>query len=198
MLLWLVQLIECAARTQPCYHAGVQITRSAAARLRMSTTSPRPLAGTWQTVRLRGVWGVWQTGCLSGQSRGGCNNPVLAGAGDYLEAELPAELPAPERRNLEEIAKVRHDGSTTSWGVTVLAPAFVTNTLMGCRACTAVCGVALSTQHRHQSLPMMIAPQALSHVPPFSRDRVAAQLMKGNYLPTLLDLFKVRRASVRY
>lgn len=38
-------------------------------------------------------------------------NPCLVGAGEYLEAELPADLPAPERRNLEEIAKVRHKGS---------------------------------------------------------------------------------------
>ncbi|GLC50218.1 hypothetical protein PLESTB_000355400 [Pleodorina starrii] len=66
------------------------------------------------------------------------DQPTASGAhmgnGDYLENEL--ELPAPERRHLEDIAK------------------------------------------------------ALSHVPPFQRDRIAAQLMKQNYLPALLDQFK--------
>ncbi|KAG2493475.1 hypothetical protein HYH03_008292 [Edaphochlamys debaryana] len=61
-------------------------------------------------------------------------NVHLANGGDFLEGEM--DLPAPERRNLEDIAK------------------------------------------------------ALSHVPPFQRDRIAAQLMKQNYLPALLDLFK--------
>ncbi|GIL44731.1 hypothetical protein Vafri_2247 [Volvox africanus] len=53
---------------------------------------------------------------------------------DFLDNEL--DLPAPDRRHLEDIAK------------------------------------------------------ALSHVPPFQRDRIAAQLMKQNYLPALLDQFK--------
>eukprot|EP00198_Chlamydomonas_reinhardtii_P002263 XP_001691599.1 predicted protein [Chlamydomonas reinhardtii] len=54
--------------------------------------------------------------------------------GDFMDNDM--ELPAPELRNLENIAKV------------------------------------------------------LSHVPPFHRDRIAAQLMKPNYLAGLLDLFK--------
>ncbi|PNH02464.1 Serine/threonine-protein phosphatase 4 regulatory subunit 3, partial [Tetrabaena socialis] len=59
---------------------------------------------------------------------------ALVGNGELFDPEM--ELPAPERRCLEDIAK------------------------------------------------------ALAHVPPFQRDRIAAQLMKQQYLPALLDLFK--------
>ncbi|GFR48535.1 hypothetical protein Agub_g10432 [Astrephomene gubernaculifera] len=56
------------------------------------------------------------------------------GNGEFMDSD--SDLPAPERRNLEEIAK------------------------------------------------------ALTHLTPLQRDRVAAQLLKQNYLPALLDLFK--------
>lgn len=48
----------------------------------------------------------------------------------------------------------------------------------------------VSDSHR-LCLPISTTVQTLAQVLPYQRERLASQLMKADYLPSLLDLFKV-------